>query len=46
MIPEKTVGPEFKKENLDDEEIKQMINKIRKGKNKIQQAKQTDKTEQ
>ena len=46
MIPEKTVGPELKMENLDDEEIKQMINKIRKGKNKIQQEKQTDKIEQ
>ena len=46
MIPEKTVGPELKMENLDDEEIKQMINKIRKGNNKIQQAKQTDKIEQ
>ena len=46
MIPERTVGPELKMENVDNEEIKQMINKIRKGKNKIQQAKQTDKIEQ
>ena len=46
MIPERTVGPELKMENVDNEEIKQMINKIRKGKNKIQQEKQTDKIEQ
>ena len=33
-------------ENLDNEEIEQIINKIRKGERIIQQEKQTDKIEQ
>ena len=43
MIPERNVEPVLRMENLDNEEIEQMISKIRK---KIkQQEKQTDKTE-
>ena len=46
MTPERNVEPTLITENLDNEEIEQMINKIRKGEKIIQQEKQTDKIEQ
>ena len=46
MTPERNFEPMLITENLDNEEIEQMINKIRKGEKIIQQEKQTDKTEQ
>ena len=46
MTPERNVEPTLIMENLDNEEIEQMINKIRKGEKIIQQEKQTDKIEQ
>ena len=46
MTPERNVEPMLIRENLDNEEIEQMINKIRKGEKIIQQEKQTDKIEQ
>ena len=45
MTPERNVEPMLIRENLDNEEIEQMINKIRKGEKIIQQEKQTDKIE-
>ena len=42
MIPERNVEPVLRMENLDNEEIEQMISKIRK--KIIKQEKQTDKT--
>ena len=46
ITPERNVYPVLIMENLDNEEIEQIINKIRKGEKKIQQKEQTDKTEQ
>ena len=46
MIPERNVEPLLIMENFDNEEIEQMINKIRKGEKIIQQEKQTGKIEQ
>ena len=46
MTPERNVEPMLITETLDNEEIEQMINKIRKGEKIIQQEKQTDKIEQ
>ena len=46
MTPEKNVEPVLIIENLDNEEIEQMVNKIRKEEKIIQQEEQTDKIEQ
>ena len=46
MTPEKNVEPVLIIENLDNEEIEQMVNKIRKEEKIIQQEKQTDKIKQ
>ena len=46
MIPESNVETVLKMENLDNEEIEQMINKIRKREKIVQQEKQADKFEQ
>ena len=46
MIPESNVETVLIMENLDNEEIEQMINKIRKREKIVQQEKQADKFEQ
>ena len=46
MTPRRNIEPVLMIENLDSEEIKQMINKIRKRENIIQQEDQIDKIEQ
>ena len=44
--PERNVEPGIRVENLDNEEIEEMINRIRNGENIIQQEEQADKIEQ
>ena len=44
--PESDVEPAIRVENLDNEEIEKMINRIRNGENIIQQEEQADKIEQ
>ena len=46
MAPERNAEPVLIMENLDNEEIEQMINKIRKGEKIIPKEKQADKIEQ
>ena len=46
MRPERKVKPVIRVENLDNEEIEEMINRIRNGENIIQQEEQADKIEQ
>ena len=44
--PERNVEPVISVENLDNEEIEEMVNRIRNGENIIQQEEQADKIEQ
>ena len=45
MRPERNVEPSIRVQNLDNEEIEEMINRIRNVENIIQQGEQADKIE-